>query len=86
MSARVTFATALRVLRQLRRDPRTLALVFLVPAVLLTLFRYVFDAQPETFDRIGGRHRRRLRAGGSGARGHDPAPPQPVSRHGHGCV
>jgi ABC-2 type transport system permease protein len=25
-----------------------------VPPVLLTLFRYVFDGQPETFDRVGG--------------------------------
>ena len=54
MSARVTRATALRVLRQLRRDPRTLALVFVVPPLLLTLFKYVFYGQPETFDRIGG--------------------------------
>ena len=54
MSARVTGATALRVLRQLRRDPRTLALVFVVPPLLLTLFKYVFYGQPETFDRIGG--------------------------------
>ena len=50
----MTFATANRVLRQLRRDPRTLALVFLVPPLLITLFRYVFDGQPLTFDRIGG--------------------------------
>jgi ABC-2 type transport system permease protein len=50
----VTRATALRVLRQLRRDPRTLALVFVVPPLLLTLFKYVFYGQPETFDRIGG--------------------------------
>jgi ABC-2 type transport system permease protein len=28
--------------------------VLLVPPVLLTLFRYVFDGHPETFDRIGG--------------------------------
>ena len=54
MSRRVTLATALRVLRQLRRDTRTLALLFLVPPLLITLFRYVFDAQPETFDRVGG--------------------------------
>ena len=54
MSRRVTLATALRVLRQLRRDPRTLALLFLVPPLLITLFRYVFDAQPATFDRVGG--------------------------------
>jgi ABC-2 type transport system permease protein len=54
VSTRITLATAARVLRQLRRDPRTLALVFLVPAFLLVLFRYVFDAQPQTFDRVGG--------------------------------
>jgi ABC-2 type transport system permease protein len=54
LTARVTFATAERVLRQLRRDPRTLALVFLVPPVLITLFRYVFDSRPAVFDRIGG--------------------------------
>jgi ABC-2 type transport system permease protein len=54
VSRRITFATAERVLRQLRRDRRTLALVLLVPPALLTLFRYVFDGQPETFNRIGG--------------------------------
>jgi len=54
MSPRITLATTSRVLHQLRRDPRTLALVFLVPAFLLVLFRYVFDAQPQTFDRVGG--------------------------------
>ena len=47
-------ATAIRVLRQLRRDPRTLALLFVVPPLLLTLFKYVFEDQPETFDRVGG--------------------------------
>ena len=54
MSARVTLATTERVLRQLRRDHRTVALVFLVPSLLLTVFRYVFDGQPQTFDRVGG--------------------------------
>jgi ABC transporter DrrB family efflux protein len=54
MTTRITLATSLRVLRQLRRDPRTLGLVFVVPPLLITLFRYVFDSQPEAFDRIGG--------------------------------
>jgi len=54
MSGRATIATAHRVLRQLRRDPRTLALLFAVPPLLITLFRYVFDGQPSTFDRVGG--------------------------------
>jgi ABC-2 type transport system permease protein len=53
-SARIVMATGARVLRQLRRDPRTLALVLVVPPALLALFRYVFDGQPETFDRVGG--------------------------------
>jgi len=52
--SRATSATALRVLQQLRRDPRTLALLLVVPPLLITLFRYVFDAQPATFDRVGG--------------------------------
>ena len=54
MSAVVTLATAARVLRQLRRDPRTLALLFVVPSLLLTLFKYVFAGQDATFDRVGG--------------------------------
>ncbi|HEX9352036.1 MAG TPA: ABC transporter permease [Gaiellaceae bacterium] len=53
MSPRITLATAGRVLRQLRRDRRTIALVLVVPPVLLALFKYVFDGQPQTFDRIG---------------------------------
>ncbi|HZQ16712.1 MAG TPA: ABC transporter permease [Gaiellaceae bacterium] len=53
MSTASTLATAGRVLRQLRRDPRTLALLFVVPPLLVTLFRYLFDGQPATFDRVG---------------------------------
>ncbi len=55
MSARATLATTLRVLTQLRRDPRTIGLIVLVPVLLVTLLRYLFDAQPQVFDRIGGR-------------------------------
>jgi ABC-2 type transport system permease protein len=54
VNAGAATATALRVLAQLRRDPRTVALLLLVPALLVTLLRYVFDGQGETFDRIGG--------------------------------
>jgi ABC-2 type transport system permease protein len=53
MSARITLATAGRVLRQVRHDRRTLALVIVVPPVLMTLFKYVFYGQEETFDRVG---------------------------------
>jgi ABC-2 type transport system permease protein len=54
MNPSITLATTERVLRQLLRDHRTLALVLVVPPVLLTLFRYVLDGQPDAFDRIGG--------------------------------
>jgi ABC-2 type transport system permease protein len=53
MSSRATLATAGRVLEQLRRDRRTLAMVFIVPPALLTLFKYIFYDQPQTFGRIG---------------------------------
>ncbi|MBJ6639737.1 ABC transporter permease [Streptomyces sp. DHE7-1] len=52
-SAARTTATAARVLRQLRHDPRTIALMVLVPCLMLVLLRYVFDASPRTFDNIG---------------------------------
>jgi ABC-2 type transport system permease protein len=54
MSTRVTLATTKRVLRQLRRDHRTVALLLVVPVVLLTLLRYVYDDRPEVFDHVGG--------------------------------
>ena len=54
MSARVTLATTKRVLRQLRRDHRTVALLLVVPVLLLTLLRYVYDDRPEVFDHVGG--------------------------------
>ncbi len=54
MSARATLATARRVLAQLRRDHRTAALLLVVPVLLLTLLAYVYDGQPQVFDRIGG--------------------------------
>ena len=41
-------------LTQLRRDPRTIALLLVVPAALLTLIKFVFDDSPGAFDRIGG--------------------------------
>ncbi|MEO3785613.1 ABC transporter permease [Actinocorallia sp. B10E7] len=52
MNARVTGATARRILEQLRHDPGTLALLVVLPALLMVLLRYVFDDQ-RTFDRIG---------------------------------
>ncbi|MGW1766298.1 ABC transporter permease [Streptomyces sp. NPDC002073] len=48
-----TLATAARVLRQLRHDPRSIALMLLVPVLMLVLLRYVFDGDPQTFNSIG---------------------------------
>jgi len=53
VSLRITSATGVRVLRQIRHDPRTIVLLLEVPALLLTLMRFVFDGQPEVFQSIG---------------------------------
>jgi len=53
VSPRCTLAVAGRVLEQLRRDPRTIAMVLVVPCVLMTLVKYMFEGQPGTFERIG---------------------------------
>ncbi len=53
MSATRTLVTARRVLLQLRHDPRTIALLILVPCVLETLLRLVFAHHLVAFDRAG---------------------------------
>ena len=53
MSVNATFATARRVLAQLKGDPRTIALLLFVPCLLMTLLHWVFAGQPEVFDRVG---------------------------------
>ena len=53
MNPRILFSTAGRVLNQLRHDKRTLALVIVVPALLLTLIYYVFDNKPFVFNHVG---------------------------------
>jgi ABC-2 type transport system permease protein len=52
VSTRVTLAVARRVLLQLRHDPRTIALLLVVPCALLILVRYVLDSHDE-FARVG---------------------------------
>jgi ABC-2 type transport system permease protein len=54
VTPRVVVATSVRVLAQLRRDPRTIALLLVVPCLLEVLLRYVLNGQPQAFDRIGG--------------------------------
>jgi len=53
LSARTSGATALRVLAQLRRDPRTIALILAVPVVLVFLVDQLFADRPEVFQRVG---------------------------------
>jgi ABC-2 type transport system permease protein len=52
MSLRLTVATAGRVLRQVRHDPRTIALLVVVPCVLLGLLAWIYDNTP-VFDQLG---------------------------------
>ena len=53
MSGRATRATALRVLRQLRRDPRTIALLVVVPCALVFLVDQLFADRPAVFQQVG---------------------------------
>ena len=48
----IMLATAARVLRQLRHDRRTVALLIAVPAVLLALIYFMYDGADRSFDRI----------------------------------
>jgi ABC-2 type transport system permease protein len=58
MSLRILAATTGRILRQLRHDRRTIAMLMVVPSLLLTLLYFMFadqpapPGQPRTFDRI----------------------------------
>ena len=59
MNLRMTLATAFRVLGQLRHDHRSVALILVVPALLLTAVYFLFENEtlppgsPRTFDRVG---------------------------------
>ncbi|MCF6380046.1 ABC transporter permease [Nocardioides KLBMP 9356] len=54
MSARITLAVAGRVLTQVRRDHRTLAMLLVVPCVLISLLWWMFEDVPgDLFDRFG---------------------------------
>jgi ABC-2 type transport system permease protein len=52
VTPRIALATAARVLTQLRRDPRTIALLLVIPSALITLLRFVLN-DPIQFDRLG---------------------------------
>jgi len=53
MSLSRTVATAARVLSQLRRDPRTLALLLVVPCVLMILVDQLFAGREAVFQSVG---------------------------------
>ncbi|KAA0021115.1 ABC transporter permease [Antrihabitans cavernicola] len=58
MNGRAFAATAVRILKQLKADPRTVALIVLVPTVLMTLLYFIYQneptmlGEPSLFDRI----------------------------------
>jgi ABC-2 type transport system permease protein len=52
MSLRRTFATAWRVLTQIRNDPRTVALLLVMPTLLIGLVAWLFSDTP-VFDTVG---------------------------------
>ncbi|HEY5514867.1 MAG TPA: ABC transporter permease [Pengzhenrongella sp.] len=52
MSPRMSLATAARVLRQVRHDPRTIALIMLLPCLLLGLVAWMFNGTP-VLDTLG---------------------------------
>lgn len=54
MTLRVTLAVAARVLAQLRRDHRTVAMLIVLPALLVSLMWWMFTDSPTVFDRVGG--------------------------------
>lgn len=59
MNPRMMLATTGRVLGQLRNDPRSIALILVVPSLLLTVVYFLFENEslppgvPRTFDRVG---------------------------------
>lgn len=53
MNPTIAFATAARVLAQLRRDPRTILLLLLVPVALEALMKGIFWDQAGVFQRVG---------------------------------
>ncbi|MBJ8343040.1 ABC transporter permease [Antrihabitans sp. YC2-6] len=59
MNASAYAATTIRILKQLRADHRTVAMIVVVPAVLMTLLYFIYQdyptlpGQPSLFDRVG---------------------------------
>jgi ABC-2 type transport system permease protein len=47
MTPSLTFATARRIFAQLRHDPRTIVMLLVMPSILMTLLRFVFNSARE---------------------------------------
>lgn len=54
MNIKRIWATAQRILSQLRHDPRTIALLILAPCLLMTILKYVYQDQPQVFQHVAG--------------------------------
>ena len=52
MSVQITAATTGRIVRQLRHDRRTVAMLIVVPAVLLAVLYFMYDDAGTAFDRV----------------------------------
>ncbi|MEU4619867.1 ABC transporter permease [Actinoplanes sp. NPDC023801] len=48
----ILLSTVRRILTQLRHDPRTIALIIVVPTLLITLIYFMYEGQPRVFDRV----------------------------------
>ncbi|SDT81385.1 ABC transporter permease [Actinoplanes derwentensis] len=48
----ILLSTVRRILTQLRHDPRTIAMIIVVPTLLITLIYFMYDGRPAVFDRI----------------------------------
>jgi ABC-2 type transport system permease protein len=53
MSPRIVAAVLGRVLTQLRHDPRTVALLLVMPCLILALLRWMFETKDAAFDSLG---------------------------------
>src|SRR5687768_14763158 len=52
MNPKKMFSTSIRVLKQLRNDPRTIGLILVMPVVLLVILYFVFQDNRRLFDNI----------------------------------
>lgn len=48
------FASAKRVLLQLKHDPRSMALIIVAPCLLMTILKFVYWSQPQAFQHVAG--------------------------------